>query len=167
MTNTPPLAFSVPQRIVHWLTVLLVFFNLLFSEAVEHLGQRLKDGYQMTADDIAGANLHAYVGIAVLALTIVRLVLRLVQGAPVAPAQEPPLFRLIAKAAHGLLYLLLIAMPLAGIGAYYFGQDVAGVLHGGPMKLLLWILVIGHIAAVFVHKFYWKTNVLERMTRGV
>lgn len=166
MTQAAPLSFSIPQRLVHWATVLLVFFNLLFSDAVEQLGQRLRDGYQMTAADIAGANLHAYMGFAILALTVLRLILRVVQGAPAAPAEEPAIFQTIAKITHGLLYLLLLGMPLAGMAAYYFNVELAGTIHGGPAKLLLWLLIIAHVGAVLVHKFYWKTNVLERMTRG-
>jgi cytochrome b561 len=162
-----PLSYSIAQRLVHWLTVLLIFFNLLFSEAVEHLTERLKGGYQMTADDIAGANLHAYVGFAVLALTVLRLILRAVQGAPEPPASEAAIFQTIAKVTHGLLYLLLLGMPLAGIAAYYFGVEIAGTIHGGPAKLLLWILVVLHIGAALVHKFYWKTDVMDRMTKGV
>ena len=119
------------------------------------------------ADAIFSANLHAYVGISILVLAIVRLCLRFVQGAPDAPDVEPPALRLLAKVTHGLLYLLFFAMPLSGVAAYYGGVEVAGFVHGGPMKLLMWILILAHIAGALVHQFYWKTDVLARMTRGV
>jgi cytochrome b561 len=156
----------MPQRILHWLTVLLIFFNLLLPGNIEDVADALGEGRSADAADLFWANIHAYVGFAVLALTVLRIVLRVVQGAPAAPAAEPALFQTIAKVAHGLLYLLLLAMPLSGIAKFYLDVDAAGFVHGGPMKLLLWILIVTHIAAVFVHKFYWKTNVLERMTRG-
>lgn len=167
MAVPAPLSFSIPQRIVHWLTVLLVFYNLLLSEAVEHLGERLREGYQMTAADIAGANLHAYVGMAIFALAVLRLVLRAVQGAPEPPAEEAAIFQLIGKITHGLIYLLLLGMPIAGGLAYYFNVEIAGTIHGGPAKLLLWVLIVLHVGAALVHKFYWKTNVMDRMTKGV
>lgn len=58
------------------------------------------------------------------------------------------------------------ALPLSGIAAYYFGARVAGELHSGPFKGLMWVLIAGHVAAVLVHQFYWRTNVLKRMTHG-
>jgi cytochrome b561 len=167
MTGPAPLSYSIAQRVVHWLSVLLVFYNLLFTETMEEWGERIAEGYKPTPEDISSANIHAYVGMAILALLVIRLALRRIQGVPEAPAAEPASFRIMASIGHGALYLLLLIMPLAGIAAYYFDSSLAGTLHGGPMKLLLWILLIVHIAAVLVHKFVWKTNVLERMTKGV
>lgn len=158
--------YSIPQRILHWLTALLVFFNLLFPGRIERVADLLDGGKTPSADEWTSASLHIYTGFAILGLTVLRLILRVVQGAPAAPAEEPPIFRLLSKIGHGLLYALLIVMPVLGISKFYFGNDFNGFLHGGPLKLLLWALIVVHIAAVFVHKFYWKTNVLERMTRG-
>jgi cytochrome b561 len=161
-----PLAYSIPQRVVHWLTTLLIFFNLLLPGQIERVADLLDGGKTPTPDEWTSASIHIYTGFTILGLTILRLILRFAQGAPEAPADEPALFRFLSKAAHGLLYLLLIAMPITGISKVYWGVDFNGFLHSGPLKLVLWALLIGHIAAVFVHKFYWRTNVLERMTRG-
>ncbi len=161
-----PVVFSIPQRIIHWLTAALVLFQLLLPGAIEHAVDAIADGKVPTASDATSANIHIYIGFAILGLTVLRLVLRFVQGVPEEPAEEPAIFRLLSKIAHGLLYLLLIAMPVLGISKYYFGNDFSGFLHGGPVKLALWVLLAGHVLAVLVHKFYWKTNVLERMTRG-
>ena len=76
------------------------------------------------------------------------------------------LFRLAAKFAHAFLYLLLIAMPLSGAAAYYFGVDAAGDLHADVLKVALWLLIGGHVLGALAHQFYWKTNVLRRMTVG-
>jgi cytochrome b561 len=162
-----PLSYSVPQRVLHWLTVLLIFFNLLLPGQIERVTDLLGGGKTPTPEEWTSANLHIYSGFAILAFTALRLILRFVQGVPAAPAAEPALFQMIAKFAHGLLYALLIAMPLAGIAKFYGHIGLAGFIHGGPMKLAMWVLVIGHIGAVFVHKFYWKTNLLDRMTKGV
>lgn len=162
-----PVAFSIPQRAIHWLMALFIVFNLLFAESMEHVFDAVKDGATPAADDLFGANLHAYVGISVLVLAVLRLCLRFLQGVPEPPAVEPPALKVLAKVTNGLLYLLFFAMPLSGIAAYYGGVAVAGFVHGGPMKLLMWILIGLHVVGAFVHQFYWKTDVLARMTHGV
>ncbi len=167
MASTSPVSYSVSQRVLHWAMFLLIGFNLIFSDGMEHWNRLVRRGETVTPDDVAAANIHAYVGIAILCLAVLRLVLRLTQGAPDAPAEEPAIFRLASKLAHGAFYLLFFLMPLSGIAAYYFGVPQAGFLHGGPMKVLFWVLIVGHVAAVAVHQFYWKTPVLSRMTKGV
>lgn len=166
MTTTPVLGYSLPQKLIHWLMAVLILFNLLFADGMEHWNRLVRRGETITPDDIASANVHAYVGIAVLCLAVIRLVLRLTHGAPEAPAEEPPILRLASKAAHGTFYLLFFLLPISGAAAYYFGAEGAGSLHGGPFKLLMWLLIVVHIAAVLVHQFYWKTSVAQRMTKG-
>lgn len=166
MPSSPVLSYSIPQRLIHWLMAGLILFNLLFAEAMEELSEAVEEGQTPTPDMIASANIHAYVGITVLCLGAIRVILRLTHGAPEAPAAEPPIGRLAAKVAHVAFYALFFVMPLSGIGKYYFGNDTAGFLHGGPLKLLMWILIVVHILAVLVHQFYWKTAVASRMTKG-
>ena len=161
-----PLVYSVPQRALHWITAALILYSLLLPGETERVVDLLSDGKTPTAEEWFSANIHIYIGFAVLGLTLLRIILRLVQGAPEAPASEPAPLRLAAAVTHGALYLLLLAMPAAGIAKFYFDVDIAGFIHGGPMKLALWILVGLHVAGALVHKFYWKTDVLERMTSG-
>ncbi|WP_217609163.1 cytochrome b, partial [Bacillus sp. GbtcB10] len=89
-------------------------------------------------------------------------ILRFTSGVPAAPPEEPALFRLGAKLAHAALYILLIAMPFTGIGAYYFGNGQAGGVHADVLKVLLWIVIVAHVLGALAHQFYWKTNVLRR-----
>lgn len=161
-----PLVYSVPQRVLHWLTAALILFNLLLPGQIERVTDLLGGGKTPTPEEWSSANLHIYTGFAVLGVTLLRLILRFVQGAPAAPASEPLPLRIVAAVTHGALYLLLLAMPAAGIAKFYFGVGIAGFVHSGPMKLALWILVILHVAGALVHKFLWKTDVLERMTSG-
>lgn len=163
MSTAIPLSYSLPQKLLHWAMALLILFNLIFSDNIEAWDHAMDDG-NVTPDIIAGANIHAYVGITVLALGVLRLILRLVHGAPAAPAEEPPLLQLAAKVAHGAFYLLFFVMPLAGIGKYYFDNDTAGFLHAGPLKIVLWALIVVHVGAVVLHRVLWKSNVLKRMT---
>ncbi len=164
--TSPVSIYSIPQRVLHWLMAALIIFNLLVAEAMEETVEAFEDGKVPSVDDLAGANLHAYVGIAILCLAVIRLMLRVVQGAPDAPAGEPPMFKLAAKVAHWSFYGLFIAIPFSGIGKYYFGNDTAGFLHAGPLKSLMWLLIAVHILAVLVHQFYWKTSLSQRMTKG-
>ncbi len=166
MAIEPVASYSIPQRAIHWIMAALVFFNLLFTEGMEELSEAAEEGQTPSADMIASANIHAYVGIAVLAFVIVRLGLRLTSGAPAASAEEPPVLQLLSKIVHATFYLLFFALPLTGIATYYFGFETLGSLHGGPLKLLMWVLIIVHVGAVLIHQFYWKTDVMRRMTRG-
>ena len=161
-----PLVYSVPQRALHWITAALILFSLLLPGQIERVADLLGGGKTPTPEEWTSANIHIYVGFVVLGLTLLRILLRLVQGAPETPASEPAPLRLVAAVTHGALYLLLLAMPAAGIAKFYFGVGVAGFIHGGPMKLALWILIVLHVAGALVHKFYWKTDVMERMTSG-
>jgi len=161
------LSYSVPQRILHWGMAVLILFNLLATEGIEVWHRAVRRGTEITPDMVSSANIHAYVGIAILVFAAVRILLRFVQGAPELPSEEPPALRWIAKATHGILYLLMIGMPLTGIGAYYFDMGTAGDIHADVLKFALWVLVGLHVAGALVQKFYFKTNVLDRMTKGV
>jgi cytochrome b561 len=166
MSATAPTSYSILQKALHWSMALLILFNLLFAEAMEAVAEAYERGEIPSAEDLSSANIHAYVGITVLCLGLIRLAVRLVRGAPEAPAEEPPVLRLASKIAHGTFYALFFLLPLSGIGKYYFGNETAGFVHGGPLKLLMWVLIVVHIAAVLVHQFYWKTSVAQRMTKG-
>ena len=161
-----PISYSIPQKGLHWLMAALILFNLIFTDAMEKIASMYEQGQTPSADDLASANIHAYVGIAVLCLGVVRLGLRLWQGAPQAPAEEPAIAQMAAKVAHGTFYVMFFLLPLSGIGAYYFGNDTAGFIHAGPLKSLMWLLIAAHIAALVIHQFYWKSPVASRMTRG-
>ena len=162
-----PLNYSIPQRVLHWGMALLILFNLLFTEGMETWNRAVRKGEAITPEMISSANIHAYVGIAILILVVIRLGLRFVQGVPDLPSEEPPVLKLIATATHALLYLLMIALPLTGIGKYYFGQTLAGDIHADVLKVILWIFIVLHVAGALVQKFYFKTDVLDRMTKGV
>lgn len=166
MTSASPLSFTLPQRIIHWGMALLIFYNLLFTDGMNRLMHVLRNGETPTTEQISSASVHAYIGLAILALAVFRLRFRFAHGAPAEPEDEPPLFKLAAKIAHATFYGLFFALPLTGIAKYYLGLDPAGFVHGGLLKTLMWVLIVAHIAATLVHRFYWKTDVASRMTRG-
>ncbi|WP_416064861.1 cytochrome b [Rhizobium sp. ZK1] len=166
MNDRVVVSYSLSQRFLHWATVLLVLYNLLLPDGMNAWYRLVRRGGTPSPEQIASANIHAYVGIAILLVTVVRLCLRFVQGVPPESADEPAIFRLAARLAHASLYLLLLALPVSGIAVYYLGAEALGSLHADVLKLILWVVVVAHVLGALVHQFYWKTDVLRRMTVG-
>lgn len=93
MASPTQVSFSVPQRILHWTMALLIFFNLLFPDGMAHAYRLMRRGETLTPDQISSANIHAYVGFAVLSLAVLRLCLRFFQGC----RRIPPMNRALLK----------------------------------------------------------------------
>ncbi|NLC36581.1 MAG: cytochrome b [Alcaligenaceae bacterium] len=127
---------------------------------------------------------HKWAGITLLVLAVVRLAWRLTHRAPAMPADMGSLSRLAAHAGHGLLYVLMLAIPLTGwlassaqgVSVVLFGawplpdllgknQELGSALQDAHMVLnyLLLIVVIGHMGAALQHHFIKKDTVLARM----
>lgn len=166
MQQSSAITYSLSQRFLHWAVAILVFFNLLFPDGMNVWNRLVRRGEIPTPEQISSANIHAYAGIAVLLLAVLRIGLRFAQGVPPEAAEEPAIFRLAARMAHLCLYILILAMPLSGIAAYYFGAVPAGFVHADVLKVILWALLAAHVAGALVHQFYWRSNVLRRMTIG-
>ncbi len=133
-------------------------------------------------------NLHRSVGALVLALMTARVGYRLIHGAP---APEPSLNgmeRFASQAAHLLLYILLIAVPLAGwAGTSAYGAQVmvfglfelppilaVDTAEGKPLAtqilnvhkilaLLATAIIFVHAGAALRHYFVKRDGVLQRM----
>lgn len=166
MMNSSPTSYSISQRVLHWGMALLIFFNLLVTDGIEQWNRIAHRGGELSAVDAFSANLHAWVGIAILAFAALRLILRKAQGVPPEYADEPALARLAAKATHVLLYLMFFLMPLSGIARYYFGVDAAGEVHAEIFKVVLWALIAVHVVGAVAQRFYFRTDSLKRMTSG-
>jgi cytochrome b561 len=161
MTRIQPASYSTAQITLHWLIAAIVFFQIIFGEAVEDYGHALRDGQTPETAAFLLGNAHIWLGITVLVLMIARLGLRLTHGAP-APVPAPKLQDVLAKAAHILLYVLLIAAPLTGIAAWFFGIREAGAIHHF-MKPAFIILIALHVVGALWHRFVLKDGVMARM----
>ena len=128
--------------------------------------------------------LHKSFGLTVLGLTIIRLVWRLFSITPKITANMPAWQNLIAKLTHGLLYLLLFAMPIsgwlynsaAGFPLKYFGlfklpklsdynpelKQLAGDAHETFFYILALLMLI-HAGAALKHHYLDKDTTLIRM----
>jgi cytochrome b561 len=129
-------------------------------------------------------NLHKSLGVLILLLMILRLINRLMVGAP---APDPTIARwqkAASSAVHGLLYVLLFVMSVAGYianSAYgaktpFFGLFELPMIVGKNEALseklfafhkytgwLVAVLVLVHIGAALQHHLIHRDNVLRRM----
>lgn len=127
---------------------------------------------------------HKWIGITVFLLVLFRLLWRTTHSAPALPDTIPQWQKLAATATHGLLYLLMVAVPLsgwlfssaAGVPVVYLGlvrlPDLIGAdkalaanlkeLHEILNYVMLGV-VIAHVLAAIKHHFIDKDAVLVRM----
>ena len=92
------------------------------------LKHALRDGGMPDAATALLGNAHIWVGIAVLALTVIRLLVRAKFGVP-APLPTSRAQELAARGVHGLLYLLMLLAPITGLLAWYGGIHTAEEIH--------------------------------------
>ena len=131
--------------------------------------------------------IHKPLGIALLALVLVRVGVRVRRGSPPLPEDMPALQRIAAKLSHLALYALMTAMPLIGwamlsaagnpvtlFGALHLPaivpQDVRlfallRALHSW-FALALFAAVLLHLAAALFHGLIRRDGVFSSMARG-
>lgn len=156
-----PTRFSTTQVTLHWLTALVVLAQFLNDDAIADAFRATMQG----AADIPEswlATAHVIGGLAILAAALWRIGLRILPGTPAAPAGEPRPLRLVAAAIHGLLYLLLLLLPLTGLAAWVGGVGAAGGLHELLTTALL-VLVGLHVAGALYQQLVLRSDVLARM----
>lgn len=127
--------------------------------------------------------LHFTLGIAVLALVLPRLVLRLMGGGA-QPDHRSRALAVIAGAAHGLLYALLIALPLTGwyvasqmgVQVQFLGLHLPALtapIQGRPGAIaefhesvgsIILLLAGLHALAAMWHQFVLRDGTLRRMS---
>ncbi|MGL4280686.1 MAG: cytochrome b [Albidovulum sp.] len=154
--------YSRLQIALHWGIMLLIILNYLTSDAMSAAWRALRDGKDAYGTTAA---LHVWVGVAILALVLVRLAVRLTRGAPEVPAGTPVLFRRGAQLAHIAIYGLLIAMPAAGIAAWFGGIGAAGEAHE-VMFNLLFLIVLAHVGGALFHQLVLKDHLIARMMKA-
>ena len=126
---------------------------------------------------------HVSFGITVLALAAVRILWRFGNPTPAPPAGARGWETMLSHATHGILYLLLLAIPITGClmsaahgdPVAWFGVQLPSLVSkdaaiGRPAheahEILGWVLlvVVGlHVLAALKHHFIAHNDVLRRM----
>ncbi|MEX3957596.1 cytochrome b [Trinickia sp. EG282A] len=177
-THRPHIHFSVLQRLLHWLMAAMILSMLFIGIAMVTTVSRAHETL------IA---IHRPLGIALLALLIVRTFVRVTRGSPPLPDDMPAAQRFAAKASHLVLYLLMAAMPLIGWGMLSAGGypvTMFGAFHLPPilphdtrlyallrslhtgLAFALFATVLLHLAAALLHGLIRRDGVFASMTWG-
>lgn len=179
MTTAATQRYSLGAIIFHWVIAIAVIVNWRLVESAEGLPDA-------QAGELMG--IHKALGIAILLLTLGRLVWRMSHKPPAPPQGLANWEKLLAKGTHLIFYLLLIGLPIGGwlAGSFagkpvdFFGLfalpmapveqnfDAAGAIigfhsTGGEVMIIL----IGlHILGAMKHSFLDKVPSFSRMWPG-
>jgi cytochrome b561 len=153
--------YSLTQIALHWVTAILILAAWWYSEGMgDALDARLESG----ATGITGNTLHVWLGGATFLVILIRIAVRLMQGAPEAVPGTSPLMAKAGEWGHRLLYLLMITTPLLGAITWYLSYDGTGDLHTYSANALM-IVALGHAAMGLWHHYGVKDDTLRRMMR--
>lgn len=162
---------------LHWLTAMLVFGLIGVGLWMVDLPLGLAKLYAY--------GWHKWIGLVVLILTLIRLARRTFHPAPLLPSTVTRWERALAPWSHGVLLLLLVAMPVSGwlmssaggVTVIWFGVLPLPDLVARDLPLfealrtthhgLAWTLmaVIGlHVAAVIHHDLIRRDGIFRRMS---
>ena len=167
--------YSRAARALHWTIALLI--------AGMYITDRARGAFPAGSSERTWwLTAHESLGLLVLLLSVVRLTWRLSHAVP--PIPGTPFVRSVARAAHALLYIATLGLPVAGVGramagggnVAFFGLTIpswtgrnqliawlTGLLHGGFITNLLLALIAGHALAALWHQFCLKDGTLQRM----
>jgi cytochrome b561 len=174
--------YDALSRALHWLTAIAVIAAFILGP--EHFGDEMRNGLDpATRIDIV---LHESLGVLVMALTLLRLLWLAVRPAK-SSFDMPAWMHLVAKATHGLLWLLLLAVPISALltlgseghpltllGGLRVNEmpfiaqsaiaDMAdwGEVHETLGNLIIWLSGLHAVAAIYHHRFL-KDGVLLSM----
>jgi cytochrome b561 len=184
-----PLRYGAVAMTLHWLIAAALIANIAIGLYMSDLPRGDPSKFQLIA-------LHKSIGLTVLALSVLRLVWRLINPVPPSPAGLDPRLKFAGHALHVVLYFLIVAIPLAGwlmvsVASQGHPTPVFG-LFGWPSVPVLsdlsrsaghpyheafetahvwlaWsaiILIPLHVLAALYHQFVRRDDVLMRMLPG-
>ena len=166
--------FSPPVILLHWLMALMIFALYAVGLSVDSFAKPTRPMV---------VNLHAVAGLALLALLVLRVAARAATPTPDYPGSMGPMFRLAAAAGHGLLYLLMLVLPLVGVTTFLsagrtldlgllqipspFAEN-RGLAHQlmeihELLAHLLIATVVGHTLFALYHQFILGDGIMERI----
>jgi len=171
--------YSPPAIVLHWLMALLIFVGF-------PLGLTMVD-LPLSPDKLKLYSYHKWIGVTVFLLAAIRVIWRLTHTPPPLPDSVAAWQRRVSAAVHGLLYLLMIAIPLSGwlmssakgFQTVWFGVlplpdlidkdkalgDLLADVHTFLNFTLLGLVVL-HVGAALQHHFIDRLPFLQRMGWG-
>jgi cytochrome b561 len=171
--------YTLTAMTLHWLAAVLIFCGF-------GLGLFMS-GLPFSPEKFRFYAWHKWIGISVFLLTAVRLAWRVAHPPPPLPPSVPPWQVRASRLAHGLLYILMLGIPLSGwiyssatgVSVVYLGliplpdlvakdRELARVLlrvHQ-TLNFTLATVVTVHIAAALKHHFADRDGLIARMFPG-
>ena len=162
---------------LHWLIALLIVCGF-------YIGWIMTDIPGFTPTKLKYFSWHKWIGVTVFVLAVARVLWRATHRAPALDSATPAWQKAAAHLVHGLLYVLMLAIPLSG----YFYSSAAGIqvvylgivplpTFIGPDQALKAILrtvhvllnytllaLVGmHVLAALKHQFVDRDGLLARM----
>jgi cytochrome b561 len=168
--------YPATSKLLHWLVAACVLTTAPVAIAMTRVGEG------PTQDALY--HFHKSLGVLILVLMLLRLINRLVVGAPIADPGIEPWQKAASAVVHTTLYALLLAMPVVGYianSAYgaptpFFGLFELPKITANDEALatqlftihrwvgwLVILLVLTHVSAALYHHFVRGDNVLRRM----
>jgi cytochrome b561 len=162
------------QRALHWIMAICILSMLFIGVGMVST---------VKPDYLKLVSIHKPLGVVILVLALIRVVVRLVRGAPPLPADMPVPMKLAAYLSHLAFYALMIALPLLGYGmlsaadypVVVFGVRLPSLLpHSNELHTLLWnahrflalcffALIVVHLAAALFHALIRRDGVFQAM----
>jgi cytochrome b561 len=173
------LRYAISAIVLHWLMALLIFVAFPLGLYMVEL--------PLSPDKLKLYSYHKWIGVTLFMLVAIRLGWRLTHTPPPLPDSVAAWQRRASAIVHGLLYLLMITIPLSGwlmssakglqtvwLGVLplpdLIGKDKAlGELLAEVHETLnftLLALVILHVGAALQHHFIERLPFLQRMGLG-
>lgn len=169
--------YTKTALLLHWLIAMLIV-------AAFALGVTMVDIPGITPTKLKYYSWHKWLGVTVLVLACARLLWRLAHRPPAYPDTMPGWQQNVAHGLHGLLYVLMFAVPIsgyfyslaAGVPVVYLGviplpvlidpnaewKQVLQQVHFA-LNMTLLACVLLHVAAALKHQFIDRDGVLRRM----
>ncbi len=173
---TSAMRYSTPAIVLHWLAALLIFVAFPLGVYMHEL--------PLSPGKLKLYSYHKWIGITLLMLAALRVTWRLTHTPPPLPADMAAWQRRASAIVHGLLYVLMIAIPLSGwlmssakgFQTVWFGvlplpdlveknRELGDLLAGvhQALNFTLLALVIMHVGAALQHHFIERRPFLQRM----
>jgi cytochrome b561 len=171
-------AWGSLAKFYHWLTVVVLMTTWVAVALHEDAGEDSAEGIRYLL-------LHKSWGLLLFAVVLARLLWRSSNVTP-SPIKMPELQKKAASFVHGMLYLLILAMPITGVimsqlsgkpvscfGLFDVPQFIAvnkemakdvKALHEDVFFPVLMWFIVGHIGAALFHRFVLKDGLLKRMS---